>query len=48
MLYERRLRNDRKLLKAEVRKWEDEGGSVPEVPTVAPVAKPESSVPVRR
>jgi hypothetical protein len=45
LAYDRRLRNDKQLLKAEIKKWEDEGGNVPEVPTVTPVVKPEKSVP---
>lgn len=45
MLYERRLRNDKQLLKAEIKKWEDEGGNVPQVRTVRPVVTPEKSVP---
>lgn len=44
----RRLRNEKQLLKAEITKWEDEGGNVPQVPTVSPAAKPESSRPARR
>ena len=38
-------RTQKKELKEEITKWEDEGGNVPQVPTPAPVAAPERSVP---
>ena len=41
----RRRSNERQTLKAEIKKWEDEGGNVPQVPTVSPVVTPEKSVP---
>ena len=44
----RRRRNEKQALKTEVHKWEDEGGNVPQVPTVSPVVAPESSVPPER
>lgn len=48
LLRARRERNENQTLKSEIRKWEDEGGNVPQVPTVSPVAKPEKSEPPRR
>ena len=35
-----RRHNDRRELKEQVQAWEDEGGNVPEVPTVSPRAPP--------
>ena len=48
LLRERRRRNEHQLLKADIRKWEDEGGAVPEVPTVSPVVTPRTSEPAGR
>jgi hypothetical protein len=48
LLRERRRRNERQLLKADIRNWEDEGGAVPEVPTVSPVVTPRTSEPAGR
>lgn len=47
IVYERRLRNDRLSLTTELRKWENEGGNVPQVPTVSPVVTPEKKVPAK-
>ena len=44
----RRRRNEKQALKTEVHKWEDEGGNVPQVPTVSPVAAPVTSAPPER
>lgn len=44
----RRHRHEKRGLKEEIRKWEDEGGNVPHVPTVSPVVTPEKSVPELR
>jgi len=44
----RRQRNENQTLKAEIKKWEDEGGNVPQVPTVSPVVKPAASDPAPR
>ena len=44
----RRRRNDHLALKSQVLKWEDEGGNVPQVPTVSPVVTPTASVPPGR
>jgi hypothetical protein len=41
----RKRRQDKLALGSEIRKWEDEGGQVPQVPPVSPVVTPESSVP---
>jgi len=38
----RRLRNEKRVLKEEIKTWEGEGGNVPEIPTVSPVASRES------
>ena len=38
---------DHRKLKADIGKWEGEGGNVPEVEPVSPVVTPEKSVPVR-
>jgi hypothetical protein len=35
-----RKREDRHQLKQQVQTWEDEGGNVPEVPTVSPQVPP--------
>jgi len=48
LLRARRQRNENQALKAEIRKWEDEGGNVPQVPTVSPVVKPAASEPAGR
>jgi hypothetical protein len=45
ILRERRRRGEKQELKSDIRKWEDEGGQVPQVPPVSPVVTPESSVP---
>jgi hypothetical protein len=44
----RHRRGDKEALKMDVSKWEDEGGNVPQVPTVCPVAVPVTSVPPDR
>jgi len=44
-LRERRHSGEKQALKSDIRKWEDEGGQVPQVPPVSPVVTPESSVP---
>jgi hypothetical protein len=44
----RRHRNERQALAADIKKWEDEGGNVPQVATVSPVVTPETSVPPTR
>ena len=44
----RRQRDEKHALKSDVHKWEDEGGNVPQVPTVSPVVAPASSVPPGR
>jgi hypothetical protein len=44
----RHRRDDKEALKMDVSKWEDEGGNVPQVPTVRPVAAPVTSVPPDR
>jgi hypothetical protein len=48
LLRARRRRNESQILKTEIRKWEDEGGNVPQVPTVSPAGTPDRSVPARR
>ena len=45
LLRARRRHNENQTLKMEIKKWEDEGGNVPEVPAVTPGIKPEKSVP---
>jgi hypothetical protein len=45
ILRERQLRNEQRALGSDIRKWEDEGGQVPQVPPVSPVVTPETSVP---
>jgi hypothetical protein len=45
MVCERERRGEKQALKSDIRKWEDEGGQVPQVPPVSPVITPESSVP---
>jgi hypothetical protein len=45
LLRARRQRNEKQTLKTEIKKWEDEGGNVPQVPTVSPVVKPATSEP---
>ena len=39
LLRVRRQRNEHLTLKSEIRKWEDEGGNVPDVPTVSPAPR---------
>jgi hypothetical protein len=41
----KRARSEKKELKEEIRKWEDEGGHAAQVPTPSPVEAPEKSVP---
>jgi hypothetical protein len=48
LLRARRQRNEKQTLKTEIRKWEDEGGNVPQVPTVSPVATPAAGKPARK
>ena len=48
LLRARRQRNENQTLKAEIKKWEDEGGNVPQVPTVSPIVKPAASEPAGR
>jgi hypothetical protein len=48
LLRARRQRNEKQTLKTEIRKWEDEGGNVPQVPTVSPVETPAASEPAAR
>jgi len=48
LLRARRQRNEKQTLKTEIRKWEDEGGNVPQVPTVSPVVTPATSEPARK
>ena len=48
LLRARRQRNEKQMLKTEIRKWEDEGGNVPQVPTVSPVVTPATSEPARK
>jgi hypothetical protein len=45
MFNDRNRREERKALKSQVGKWEDEGGNVPQVPTPSPAPVPASSVP---
>lgn len=45
ILRERRRLGEKQALKSDIRKWEDEGGQVPQVPPVSPVVTPETSVP---
>jgi hypothetical protein len=45
VLCEKRAQGEKQALKADVKKWEDEGGQVPQVPQVSPVVTPEKSVP---
>jgi hypothetical protein len=45
LLSARARRQDKQALKSDIKKWEDEGGQVPQVPPVAPVITPEASVP---
>jgi len=40
-----RARTEKKELKEEIRKWEDEGGQAAQIRTPSPVAAPEKSVP---
>ena len=47
LLNTRQRRADHQKLKADIGKWEGEGGNVPEVEPVSPVVTPEKSVPVR-
>jgi len=48
LLRARRQRNEHQTLKTEIKKWEDEGGNVPQVPTVSPVVTPATSEPARK
>ncbi len=48
LLRVRRQLNENQTLKTEIKKWEDEGGSVPEVPTVSPTVISPNSVPTRQ
>jgi LPXTG-motif cell wall-anchored protein len=48
LLRARRRRNENQVLKADIRKWEEEGGNVPQVPTVSPVVTPRTSEPAGR
>jgi len=43
-----RARKQQQALGSELRKWENEGGNVPQVPTPHPVVTPETSLPDRR
>lgn len=41
----RRAQVEKKDLKDEIKRWEDEGGNVPQVPTPGPAGAPVKSVP---